>query len=120
MTTKERFLKYVSFHTASDENSETSPSTMRQFDLAKVLKAEMVDMGLQDVSMDDCGNVIGTLPAVEGGTAPVVAFIAHMDTSPAASGENVTPREVIYTGEDIQLGNGVTLSEKQFPAMAAV
>ena len=120
MTSKERFLKYVSFHTASDENSETSPSTMRQFDLAKVLKAEMVDMGLQDVSMDDCGNVIGTLPAVEGVTAPVVAFIAHMDTSPAASGENVKPREVIYTGEDIQLGNGVTLSEKQFPAMAAV
>ena len=120
MKAKERFLKYVSYHTASDENSSTSPSTMRQFKLAEALKAEMEEMGLQDVYVDECGNVIGTQSASDGISAPTVAFIAHMDTSPAASGENVKPREVEYTGEEIQLGNGVTLSEKQFPAMAAV
>ena len=120
MTSKDRFLKYVSFSTASDEESETSPSTARQFDLAYALRDEMREMGLRDVSVDGCGNVIGTLPGTEGVAAPVVAFIAHMDTSPAASGENVKPREVVFDGSDILLGNGEVLSEKQFPAMAGV
>jgi len=120
MTSKERFYKYVSFHTASSEESETSPSTARQLDLARELKSEMIEMGLRDVYIDDSGNVVGTLPATAGVTADPVAFIAHMDTSPAASGENVHPREALYSGEDIELGSGVVLSEKQFPAMAAV
>ena len=120
MTSKERFLKYVSFHTASSEESETSPSTLRQFDFARELKKEMEELGLKDVSIDECGNVIGTLPATAGVKADTVAFIAHMDTSPAASGENIHPREVLYDGSDIDLGGGVILSEKQFPAMAAV
>ncbi len=120
MTSKERFLKYVSFFTASSEDSETSPSTMRQFDLSRELKKEMEELGLKDVCIDECGNVMGMLPASDGVTADPVAFIAHMDTSPAASGENVRPREVVFDGSDIELGAGVVLSEKQFPAMAAV
>ncbi len=120
MTSKERFLKYISFHTTSSEDSETSPSTMRQFDLAKELKKEMEELGLTDVYIDGSGNVVGTLPATDGVTAPAVALIAHMDTSPAASGENVKAREEFYDGSDIQLGHGAVLSEKQFPAMADV
>ena len=120
MTSKERFLKYISVYTTSSEESETSPSTMRQLDLAEILKAEMEELGLTDVFIDDCGNVMGTLPATAGVKAPAVAFIAHMDTSPAASGENVKAREVLYTGENIELGHGAVLSEKQFPDMANV
>lgn len=120
MTSKERFLKYISFYTTSSEESDTSPSTMRQLDLARYLKDEMEALGLKNAFIDSCGNVTGTLPASKGVKAPVVAFIAHMDTSDAAGGENVKAREVLYTGEDIDLGNGAVLSEKQFPAMAQV
>lgn len=117
MTALDRFLKYVTFSTASDEESADSPSTARQLDLARALKAEMESLGLRDVEIDGCGNVIGTLSASEGVRAPVVAFIAHMDTSPAASGENVRPRQVVFDGADIELGHGAVLSEKQYPFM---
>ena len=120
MTAKDRFLKYITYSTASSEESTASPSTERQFDLGRALKDEMEAMGLCSVHMDECGNVIGTLPATEGVKAPVVAFISHMDTSPAASGENVKAREVFFDGSDIELGHGAVLSEKQFPVMAAV
>ena len=70
MTSKERFLKYIAVSTASDEESETSPSTTRQLDLAVILKAEMEELGLIDVSIDASGNVMGTLPATEGVKAP--------------------------------------------------
>ena len=120
MTSKERFMKYIAINTASSEESDTSPSTQCQFDLARALADEMTALGLVDVAIDDCGNVIGTLPATEGVKAPAVAFIAHMDTSCAASGENVKAREVYYDGTDIELGHGEILSEKQFPALAEV
>ena len=120
MTAKERFLQYITFSTASSEESTASPSTQRQMDLGRELKAEMEALGLQDVKTDACGNVIGTLPATGGVNAPAVAFISHMDTSPAASGENVKAREVFFDGKDIDLGHGAILSEKQFPAMAEV
>lgn len=118
MTSTERFLKYISFSTASDEESESSPSSERQLSLSRALAEEMISMGLINVHIDACGNAIGTLPATEGIEADIVAFIAHVDTSPAASGENVKARRVIYDGSDIELGHGVILSEKQFPAMA--
>ena len=120
MTAKERFLRYITYSTASSEESGTSPSTERQLTLGNALKDEMEALGLQDVHMDACGNVIGTLPATPGVTAPAVAFISHMDTSPAASGENVRAREVFFDGSDIELGHGVTLSRRQFPAMEEV
>ena len=120
MTSTERFLRYISFSTASDEKSETSPSTERQLNLTRALAEEMRSLGLIDVYVDSCGNAIGTLPASPGVHAPTVAFIAHVDTSPAASGENVKAREVVFYGTDIVLGHGQILSEKQFPAMKAL
>ena len=121
MTCKERFLKYIAVSTASDEDSTESPSTTRQLELSRRLAEEMLSLGLTNVHMDSCGNAIGTLPATEGvKAAGTLALIAHVDTSPAASGEGVNAREVLYTGEDIELGHGVILSEKQFPAMKDV
>ena len=120
MTAKERFLRYITYSTASSEESGTSPSTERQLALGAALKDEMEALGLRNVRMDACGNVIGTLPATPGVTAPAVAFISHMDTSPAASGENVRAREVFFDGSDIELGHGITLSQRQFPAMNEV
>ena len=120
MTAVERFMKYIAYSTASDEESTDSPSTARQLTLAKALRAEMEELGLENVRIDGCGNVIGTLPATEGVSAPTVAFIAHMDTSPSASGENVRARQVLYDGTEIALGHGVTLGERQFPEMAAL
>ncbi len=120
MTCKERFLQYIAVSTASDDESTESPSTVRQLELSRRLAEEMLSMGLKNVHMDRCGNAIGTLPATEGVRAGTLALIAHVDTSPDASGENVRAREVLYTGEDIELGYGVVLSEKQFPAMKDV
>ena len=121
MTCKERFLKYIAVSTASDEDSTESPSTARQLELSRCLAEEMLSLGLKNVHMDSCGNAIGTLPATEGvKAAGTLALIAHVDTSPAASGEGVNAREVLYTGEDIELGHGVILSEKQFSAMKDV
>lgn len=120
MTCKERFLQYIAVSTASDDESTESPSTVRQLELSRRLAEEMLSMGLKNVHMDRCGNAIGTLPATEGVRAGTLALIAHVDTSPDASGENVRAREVLYTGEDIELGHGVVLSEKQFPAMKDV
>ena len=117
MTALDRFLKYVTFSTASDEDSDASPSTARQLDLARALREEMTAVGLCDVSIDECGNVIGTLSADPGVTAPVVAFVAHMDTSPAAPGENVRPRLVHFDGSDIELDHGALLGLKQYPFM---
>ena len=120
MTCKDRFLQYIAVSTASDDESTESPSTVRQLELSRRLAEEMLSMGLKNVHMDRCGNAIGTLPATEGVRAGTLALIAHVDTSPDASGENVRAREVLYTGEDIELGHGVVLSEKQFPAMKDV
>ena len=119
MTATERFLRYIAFSTASADDSEKSPSTDRQLALSRALAEEMRAMGLRDVGVDACGNAVGTLPAAAGADAPCVAFIAHVDTSPSASGENVRARRVFFDGTDIALGHGEILSEKQFPAMAA-
>ena len=117
MTSKDRFLRYIAYHTTSSEESTSCPSTERQLTLSHALADEMCTLGLKDVHVDSCGNAIGTLPATKGIQAPVVGFISHVDTSPAASGENVRAREVLFDGSDIELGHGVILSEKQFPAM---
>ena len=121
MTCKERFLKYIAVSTASDEDSTESPSTTRQLELSRRLAEEMLSLGLKNVHMDSCGNAIGTLPATEGvKAAGTLALVAHVDTAPAANGEGVNAREVLYTGKDIELGHGVILSERQFPAMKDV
>ncbi len=113
MTAKERFLKYVTFHTTSDENSSSCPSTEGQRTLLSFLKEELLAMGIA-AEQDENGYVTARIPANAEGL-PVLCFLAHVDTSPAVSGENVRPREVVYEGGDIPLGNGVTLSEKDNP-----
>ena len=111
---KSRFLRYVTYYTTSDEFTGTSPSTERQKDLGRALMQELEALKLEDVHMDDCGNVLATLPASEGVDAPVIALIAHMDTAPDASGENVKPRLVrpgleSHVGEELIVTDGTTL-----------
>ena len=114
---KSRFLRYVTYYTTSDEFTGTSPSTERQKDLGRVLMQELEALKLEDVHMDDCGNVLATLPASEGVDAPVVALIAHMDTAPDASGENVKPRLVRYEGGELKLNDTVSLTEALCPGL---
>ena len=88
MTLVERFLKYVSFCTTSDENTGMTPSTPGQMEFAKYLAEELKTIGLTEVSLDSNGYIMATLPATEDGH-PVIGFIAHMDTSPDASGKHI-------------------------------
>ena len=105
MTLTERFLKYVSFCTTSDEETNMTPSTPGQMEFAKYLANELKEIGLQEVTLDDNGYVMATLPAnVEG--KPTIGFIAHMDTAPDASGKNVKARIIEnYDGNDIVLNS---------------
>ena len=103
MTLTERFLKYVSFCTTSDEETNMTPSTPGQMEFAKYLAAELKEIGMQEVTLDENGYVMATLPANTEGK-PTIGFIAHMDTAPDASGKNVKARIVEnYDGQDIVL-----------------
>lgn len=116
----ERFLKYVSFDTQSDENSETTPSSPKQMVFAKYLQGELTTLGFEDVDLDEHGYLYATLPANTVKDVPVIGFIAHMDTSPDMSGANVTPRIVSkYDGSDIVLNeaDGIILSPRQYPEL---
>ena len=93
------------------------PLQERQKDLGRVLMQELEALKLEDVHMDDCGNVLATLPASEGVDAPVIALIAHMDTAPDASGENVKPRLVRYEGGELKLNDTVSLTEALCPGL---
>lgn len=104
MTVIERFLKYVTFDTQSDESTGVTPSTPKQMVFAQYLKTELEELGLKDISLDENGYLFATLPSNVNHEVPVVGFIAHMDTSPDMSGENVKPRIVEkYDGKDIPL-----------------
>ena len=120
MDLKERFLKYVSFDTQSDESSTTFPSTDKQLVLLRHLKEELETLGLTEVSMDKYGYVMATLPATKGcENAPVIGFIAHVDTAPDMSGANVKPHVVEnYNGKDIRLGDDCYLRIDEFPELA--
>lgn len=115
----ERFLKYVSFDTQSCETTGTNPSTPKQFALGEYLRDELTAMGLQDVELTDKCYLYATLPANTGENVPTVGFIAHMDTSPDASGENVKPSIVHYEGGDILLNaeKQIVMSPSDFPEM---
>ena len=103
MTLTDRFLKYVSFCTTSDEETNMTPSTPGQMEFAKYLAAELKEIGMQEVTLDENGYVMATLPANAEGK-PTIGFIAHMDTAPDASGKNVKARIVEnYDGQDIVL-----------------
>lgn len=121
----EKFLKYVKVDTQSDDNTGTNPSTMKQHDLAKMLVAELQEMGADEITYDEkyC-YVYATIPASQGyEKAPVLGFIAHMDTSPAVTGANVNPRMVQgYDGKDIVLnaGRNVVMKVEDFPELAGL
>ena len=120
MTIVERFLKYVSFDTQSAEDSETTPSTEKQWALARYLKEELEGIGLTEVEIDEHAYVYATLPANTDKPLPTVGFIAHMDTSPDCSGKDVKPRIVKdYDGGDIVLDEaaGIVTSPKKFPEL---
>ena len=114
-TVTERFLKYVSFDTMSDELSETCPSTGKQKLLGAALVEEMKEMGIADAFMDEDGYVYGTVPGNP--ALPTIGLIAHMDTSPDASGADIKAKIVEYTGEDICLNEekGIFLRRADYP-----
>ena len=115
-----RFLKYVSFDTQSDEASSSTPSTLKQFKLAEYLVEELNQIGMQEVEMDSMGYVYATLPANVDYDVPTIGFIAHMDTSPDASGAEVRPRIIEnYDGTDIVLdaAAGIVSAVEKFPEL---
>ena len=122
MTLVERFLKYVSFDTQSNEETGVTPSTSGQMVFARYLKDELESLGLEDVTLDENGYLFATLPANTDKPLPTVGFIAHMDTSPDLSGKGVSPRIVRqYDGKDIMLceEENIVLSSERFPELRA-
>ncbi|MBR5138631.1 MAG: peptidase T [Alistipes sp.] len=119
MELKDRFLKYVSFDTQSDENSTTFPSTDKQLVLLNYLADEMRTLGMEDVSVDKYGYAMGTIPATKGyENVPVIGFIAHVDTAPDMSGKDVKPHIIEkYDGSDIQLNGSLTMKVSDFPEL---
>lgn len=116
-TVTERFLRYVSFDTQSDEKSETCPSTDKQKQLGQALVEEMRDMGISDAYMDEHGYVYGTVPGDK--DLPTIGLIAHMDTAPDASGADIKARIVEHDGSDILLNpeKGIYLREADYPIL---
>lgn len=114
----ERFLKYVSFDTQSSEETGTTPSTEKLRVFAEYLKEELLREGLQEVELDELGYLYATLPANTEKQVPTIGFIAHIDTSPDASGKDVKPRIVEnYDGSDIVLSDGIVTSPTKFPEL---
>ncbi|MGE5508358.1 MAG: peptidase T [Chitinophagales bacterium] len=116
-----KFLRYVKIDTASAEGATQTPSTPGQLELARLLKDELLALGLEDARVDDHGFVMATLPATRGVTAPAVGFLAHLDTFPGVPGANVRP--VVhrnYQGGEVRLPSGEALTPAEFPALADV
>ena len=121
MNLVDRFLQYVKFDTQSDELTNLTPSTPGQMFFAEHLKTELEQHGLEEISLDENGCLMATLPANGAPDAPVVGFIAHLDTSPDLSGRHVSPRIVEkYDGGDILLNptSGIVLSPTEFPELS--
>ena len=116
---QDRFLRYVSVDTQSDENSESQPSSSKQLDLLRMLRDELKAMGVE-ATLDEYGYVMGTLPSNLGKEVPKLGFIAHVDTSPDASGANVKPQIILnYDGSDVPLRGveGLYLKPEEFPEL---
>lgn len=115
-----RFITYIKIFSTSDAESETTPSTERQWDIANYLYKELQDLGLEDVSIDEKGYVFGFIPSNKEEEVPQVGFIAHYDSSPDFIGENVNPQIwENYDGEDLLLNKetGFTLSSTKFESL---
>ncbi len=118
MNIVERFLSYVAFDTQSSEATYVTPSTEKQRIFARHLKEELVAEGLHDVELDELGYLYATLPANTDKQVPTIGFIAHMDTSPDASGKDIKPRIIRnYDGNDIILSEGIVTSVEKFPEL---
>ena len=121
MNVTDRFLRYVKYDTQSDELTNLTPSTPGQFAFAQILEKELRELGLEEISLDENGYLMATLPAnTDKKGVPTVGFIAHLDTSPDMSGRNVNPRIVkAYEGGDITLNeaDNIILSPSQFPEL---
>ena len=119
MNVTDRFLRYVKFDTQSDEQTNLTPSTPGQMVFAEYLKEELEALGLTEITLDDNGYLMATLPANTDEDVPTIGFIAHLDTSPDMSGRNVCPRMVDYEGGDIVLNEekNIVLSPTQFPEL---
>lgn len=123
MRASERLLNYVRVYTASDPESTTVPSSMRQFDLARQLVRELKELGVENARVDEKCYVYASIPATPGcESAPALGLIAHMDTAPDFCGENVNPQMIEnYDGKDVALGkSGRVLSVKNFPHLASL
>jgi tripeptide aminopeptidase len=117
----ERFTKYVQVDTQSNPNSDTCPSTPGQWTLAKMLVEELKEIGMEEVTVDENGYVMATLPANTDKDVPTIGFLAHMDTAPEFTGANVKPQIIEnYDGNDIILNEAlhIVLSPKDFPELA--
>lgn len=115
-----RFITYIKIFSTSDAESETTPSTERQWDIANYLYKELQDLGLEDVCIDEKGYVFGFIPSNKEEKVPQIGFIAHYDSSPDFNGENVNPQIwENYNGEDLLLNKetGFTLSSAKFEAL---
>lgn len=120
MTVVDRFLEYVKFDTQSDELTNLTPSTPGQMVFAQYLEKKLKELGLKDVSLDENGYLMATLPGNTTAEVPTIGFIAHLDTSPDMSGRHVNPRIVrSYDGSDIVLNaeREIVLSPNQFPEL---
>ncbi len=114
----ERFLRYVKIDTQSNEENENSPSTEKQFDLARILVEELKELGLEDVNLDEYCNVMAVLPENTDKDIPSIGFLAHMDTATDMTGTNVNPRIIEnYKGSDIILNEetGIAIKVSDFP-----
>ena len=112
----ERLIRYAKIDTQSDAGSPTTPSTQKQFDLLHVLKEELADIGLTDITLDDNGYLFATLPANTDKPVPTLGFLAHVDTTSDFTGTNVNPQRIDnYDGQDIRLNDELVMSVEYFP-----
>src|SRR3954454_5471875 len=113
----QRFLRYVTYDTQSDGDSDTYPSTAKQLDLLRALRDELEQMGLDDVQMDDNGYVTAVLPSNVDKEVPTIAFFAHVDTAREVSGANVKPQRRRYDGGEIPLESGSVIRPEESPQL---
>ena len=115
MDAVKRFFKYIAVDTKSNEDNPECPSTKGQLELGKMLVQELHELGVADAEQDAHGYVYGTIPANTDKKAPVIGFIAHMDTAPDLDGKCVNPQIVHYKGGDIKLNETYSLTVNEFP-----
>ena len=116
----EKFLQYVKIDTTSDSKSQSCPSSEIQWDLAKVIVKDLEEIGLVDISLDENGYIMGTLPSNTQKDIPTIGFIAHMDTAPSFNGKDIKPRIIEnYDGNDIILNSdlNISMTVKDFPEL---